>query len=113
MIRAGAARVDNGGKRQPSWWGTCQRCWGMNWLSWCHVFTRAIHRLRWDSDNAWAWCAGCHRYLDQHWEEKRAWVIAQIGESAFDRLSLAARVKGASRLDRAAIAIEIRQRTGG
>jgi len=97
MLRANAALFTDQGRDQ--WWGACERCGKTGWLSWCHVHTRACHATRWDPDNAFAWCSGCHRWLDQHWEDKRAWVIGRIGQEAFDRLTL--RAKG-SRPDKAA-----------
>ena len=84
MTRAGAALVTDEGRKQ--WWGACQRCGCKRWLSWCHVFTRATRSIRWDPDNFFAWCRGCHRYLDQHWELKQVWVMADIGPDRFDQL---------------------------
>lgn len=86
MLRAGAALVTDEGREQ--WWGRCQRCQRAGWLSWCHVITRGAWSVRWDPLNAFAWCAGCHRWMDQHWEKKREWVIEQIGAAEFDALNL-------------------------
>jgi hypothetical protein len=90
LARAGAALVvqDDG---RWSWWGPCERCKRTQWLNWCHVFTRASYSVRWDLDNAFGWCDGCHRHLDQHWEEKRDWAISRVGESAFEALKVRSR----------------------
>jgi len=88
MIRAGAALVE-GTKR--SYIGTCQKCWCVRPVCWCHIYTRAAKSVRWDLDNAFAWCSGCHRHLDQHWDEKQRWVINQIGQARFDALTLRSR----------------------
>lgn len=88
MTRAGAALVTDEGRKQ--WWGACQKCSRQRWLSWCHIFTRANLAVRWDADGSWAWCSGCHRYLDQHWELKRDWVAGWIGER-YEKLLLRSR----------------------
>jgi len=83
MLRAGAAEVAlekaNGSGFLTAWWGRCERCERERWLSWCHGVTRGTRAVRWDGDNAWAWCSGCHRWMDQHAEEKREWIIERIG----------------------------------
>lgn len=86
MLRAGASLVTDEGREQ--WWGQCQRCKLPDWLSWCHIFTRGAWAVRWDPLNAWAWCRGCHRHMDQHWEQKRDWTIERIGEEEFDAMKL-------------------------
>lgn len=91
MLHAGAALVTDEGREQ--WWGPCQYCHKDNWLSWCHVFTRGAWAARWMPSNAFAGCAGCHRWLDQHWEAKRDWVISRIGEEQFDYMKFRASQK--------------------
>jgi phage terminase large subunit GpA-like protein len=87
MARAGAAlTVDERGRW--SWWGRCQHCGKESWLSWCHLFTRGAYSVRWDPEAAFAWCSGCHRHLDQHWETKRAWAIDRLGEDKYRKLEL-------------------------
>jgi hypothetical protein len=112
MLRANAALFVDEGREQ--WYGRCQRCARERWLSWCHVITRGAWSVRWDPVNAFAWCSGCHRRLDQYAEEKRAWVIEQIGQDLYDLLVL--RSKG-SKVDYAATEVflkgEIAKLTGG
>lgn len=89
MLIAGAAVVEEDGREM--WWGKCRRCPREGWLSWCHVFTRAIAATRWDPDNTFAWCSGCHRHLDLHWKQKERWVIHAIGQERFDAVERRAR----------------------
>ena len=104
MARAGAALFTDEGRNQ--WWGRCLRCGKITWLSWCHGITRASHSVRWNEDNSWAWCRGCHRYLDQHWEEKREWIITMIGQKRFSRVLLRSRAR--NRPDLAVIEVYLR-----
>lgn len=89
MLRAGAVLIEEDGRR--SWVGNCQKCGRWRGLSWCHVFTRAALSVRWDPENAFAWCSGCHRHMDQHWEEKREYTIDRLGEAGFDALRMRSR----------------------
>lgn len=104
MLRANAALFTDEGREQ--WWGRCQKCNREEWLSWCHVITRGAWSVRWDPLNAFAWCSGCHRWLDQHAEDKRRWVIEQIGEAEYDLLYL--RSKG-TRVDYAAVEVFLKR----
>ena len=85
MLRAGATMTR---ERPERWEGACQRCSRTRPLSWCHIFTRGAWSVRWDLENSWAWCKGCHRYLDQHWEEKFEWIVRRIGPERFALLKL-------------------------
>ena len=88
MVRVDAAIYIDEGRNEKRWWGTCEHCQKVGWLQWSHMFTRGAFSVRWDLDNFFAWCAGCHRMLDQYPERKRDWVIAKIGEERFDALKL-------------------------
>jgi hypothetical protein len=122
MVRAGAAWFDNGPK-EPSWSGKCQRCRRKGWLQWCHFYSRAIHAVRWDLDNTWAFCAACHYRCDVMEPRHRmraSWFVAfvkeQIGERRFDALVLRAERPG-RRPDLTAIELylkaELKQMLGG
>lgn len=111
MLRAGAALVTDEGREQ--WWGKCQRCPKVDWLSWCHVITRGADSVRWNSDNAFAWCSGCHRWLDQHWEQKLDWVIGHIGEERWQRVRMLSNGgRGDYAAQRVAMVIEVERLTG-
>lgn len=86
MVRAGAAHYLRDG--HGAWWGTCQKCGREGGLSWCHVHTRAAWAVRWSPDNAFAWCAGCHRYLDQHFDVKERWCRRAQGDATYERVLL-------------------------
>ena len=105
MQRVGAYLVTDEGREQ--WYGKCERCTKTTWLSWCHVFSRSIHATAWDDDNVFAWCRGCHRYMDQHWEQKRDACIARIGQSRFDALKL--RAQPGRKPDYAGLELSLRQ----
>ena len=88
MLAAGASLLREGSRE--SWRGRCQHCGKDAALSWCHVITRATWGTRWDVDNAFAACSGCHRMLDQHWQQKEAWISGRLGEARWRMLLLRA-----------------------
>lgn len=52
--------------------GMCQRCGSSDRLQCAHGFSRRYLGTRWDEENAWALCAGCHVYWTHRpleWDE--------------------------------------------
>lgn len=109
MVRAGAALVQDEGRDQ--WWGECENCGRTVWLSWCHVITRGNYHVRWDEDNAFAWCSGCHRSFDVRWQLKAEWVLRRIGARRYEALMMRSRAVG--RMDYAAVRVALRARVAG
>jgi hypothetical protein len=56
-----------------------------------HCFGRGGMSTRFYELNCMAGCYGCHSYLDQHPDEKYAFWIKEIGETAFSELKLIAK----------------------
>ena len=115
MLRAGAALFIQG--EQWMWRGRCLKCRMERWLQVSHICPKGEYRaLEFDPANAFALCWRCH----MHWwhknpEEARRWAIGVMGQAAWDRLWLRARV--ASRPDwkavTLALAIECEQMAPG
>lgn len=49
----------------------CVRCESGRNLQWCHVFSRRDNHIRWETDNAFTGCAGCHLW----WHREPALAI--------------------------------------
>jgi 5-methylcytosine-specific restriction endonuclease McrA len=54
-------------------------------IQWAHIVSRSYHNTRWDLDNAFALCAGCHKFYTDRPLEWEQFVISKIGE---DKLRL-------------------------
>lgn len=91
FLRAGARMTS---EKPEAWEGCCERCGKPGSLSWCHVLTRGAWKVRWDAENSYAWCAGCHRYFDQHWDDKHEWIVERIGADGFQMLRLRKKARG-------------------
>jgi hypothetical protein len=73
--------------------GICPNC-GQTWdLQCAHGFSRSYHALRWDEENAFSLCRGCHfkythrplewdEWLKARWGEDRYWQLRQIALTA-------------------------------
>lgn len=74
---------------------TCERCGGRytpptNALHCSHFWGRARKKVRFDPDNAFAHCYGCHAYLGAHPEEFRRWAMSKLGIDRYNALMLRA-----------------------
>lgn len=73
----------------------CERC-GTQYesptigLQCSHFHGRAKKSVRWDVDNAFALCTGCHTYLGSNPNEHREFARKRLGERKFDLLTLRA-----------------------
>lgn len=58
-----------------------------------HFYSRGKWNTRYDMENCLSVCYGHHRYWDKHIEEYKAYKISQLGQQAFDLLTLRANSK--------------------
>jgi 5-methylcytosine-specific restriction endonuclease McrA len=83
----------------------CIRCGKRDRLQWCHVYSRRYRSLRWNLLNSMTLCAGDHLWWHHRPLDAMAWWREKVGPDKADRLSLAARVAGAAKLDLVAVRI--------
>lgn len=55
-------------------------------LTWAHIISRRFLNTRWDISNAFCLCWACHQYFTAHPLEWKDFVIAKIGEEAYEVL---------------------------
>jgi len=72
---------------------TCQRCHrgyevGDGRLQCAHCFGRRKESVRFDPENTASLCVGCHLFLDQNHEDKRAFFIKRLGEENYNQLMI-------------------------
>ena len=77
--------------RERSDW-TCERCdkqypeGHRGGLECSHYWGRAIKSTRWNADNCFALCTGCHALFTGRPEEHVRWVLAQLGDGLVEIL---------------------------
>lgn len=71
----------------------CQRCGtyfppgpGRCGLHLSHVFSRRKQATRFNWDNGWSLCYGCHQHFSENPKKHYEWVTEQIGEERFFEL---------------------------
>lgn len=75
----------------------CERCDaqyepGSQSLHNSHFWGRARESTRFDPENCVAHCHGCHSFLTANPELHREWKLRQIGQTAYDRLTIRAQL---------------------
>lgn len=84
--------------------GKCVRCGSREHLQWCHVYSRRYHSVRWDLDNSFVGCAGCHLFWHHQPLEAARWFATAYPERA-NRLRL--RMQTPSKPDKEAIRLAL------
>lgn len=70
--------------------GACRRCGKTTGLQCAHIVSRGYHSTRWDLDNAMCLDQGCHMYFTHHPVEWELFVVACIGQEAYNDLKVRA-----------------------
>ena len=92
---------------------TCQRCRKTylpptQALHCAHFFGRGKLSVRFDADNACAWCYGCHRWLDTHPLVKEAFFREWLGEERYNALTV--RASTPAKIDPVAVKILLNEK---
>ena len=55
-------------------------------LQWAHGIRRGRMLTRWQPDNSWALCAGCHTFMANRPEAWTAWMMKRLSEERYGEL---------------------------
>lgn len=66
----------------------CERCGKRTGLQWCHVYSRRFKSVRWDLDNSFCGCSGCHLWWHHRPTEGADWFREHVGEERYQALRL-------------------------
>ena len=93
--------------------GGCERCLSQKsdykQLQCSHVIGRNNRKVRWDEDNAFGLCAGCHMYLEHHPLEHQQLALDKLGQDKIDLLWARSHVRG--KVDIAGLILYYTQKT--
>lgn len=87
--------------------GACVKCGATSSLQCAHILSRRYMNTRFDPANAVPLCAGCHVFYTHRPLEWEDWIIERIGADAYQALRVRARSN--DKIDRIAVAAEIRR----
>ena len=71
--------------------GFCEKCGKTTYLNAHHFYSRSIRSVRWDVDNGFCLCTGCHVFSSKFSAHKTPaefveWAIEQRGQEWYDDL---------------------------
>ena len=88
----------------------CRKCGSTSYLQVAHVISRSNHAIRWDLDNLFLLCAGCHtmRRDSAHHDPLgfAEWVKEQLGQEKYEALRMRANCQ---KIDKSAVKLYLEQ----
>jgi len=91
--------------------GGCERCHAPKTsykeLQCAHVFSRRHKSTRWDEDNAYGLCFGCHQYFGENPLEYMTFAKNELGSQRFEILRL--RHETTQKMDIGAVSLYLKQ----
>ena len=67
--------------------GRCERCFKAEGLQCSHIHSRTKMSVRWELQNAFCLCSGCHKFFwHQHPIDAAEWARKKMGEVSYDLL---------------------------
>jgi hypothetical protein len=92
----------------------CRVCNSDKFLQVAHFITRSNKQIRWDLDNLFLLCSGCHQMRRDSWHKDPAsateWVNNALGTKRFKELRMRACNIGS--IDRSAVMVYLEQELG-
>ena len=84
-------------KLEKSWsekvrqYGMCEKCHKLSPLNAHHFYSRSVRSVRWDTDNGFCLCVGCHTFSSHFSAHKTPaefveWAIERRGKKWYDSL---------------------------
>lgn len=90
----------------------CRVCGSTKYLQVAHFITRSNYAVRWDLDNVFRLCSGCHMMRRNSWHKDPAscaeWVRKELGEERYNALRMRANTVG-QRIDKWAVKIYLEE----
>lgn len=74
-------------------YGMCEKCAKLSPLNAHHFYSRSIRSVRWDTDNGFCLCVGCHVFSSNFSAHKTPaefveWAIEKRGDEWYNQLKL-------------------------
>tara|TARA_R110002020_G_scaffold352987_1_gene565959 strand:- start:9757 stop:10101 length:345 start_codon:yes stop_codon:yes gene_type:complete len=93
MKRTLIKKLDTAWSKRIKQFGSCEVCGKSNRLNAHHFYSRSIRVVRWDVDNGFCLCVGCHVFSSNFSAHKTPaefveWAIEQRGNKWYDDLKI-------------------------
>lgn len=91
MKKSNIKKLDNAWSKKVREYGMCESCRKTKPLNAHHFYSRSIRAVRWDVENGFCLCVGCHVFSSKFSAHKTPaefveWAIERRGEEWYDAL---------------------------
>lgn len=91
MKKSNIKKLDKSWSEKVREYGMCEKCHKLSPLNAHHFYSRSVRSVRWDTDNGFCLCVGCHTFSSKFSAHKTPaefveWAIERRGKKWYDRL---------------------------
>ena len=91
MKKSNIKKLDKSWSEKVREYGMCEKCHKLSPLNAHHFYSRSVRSVRWDTDNGFCLCVGCHTFSSQFSAHKTPaefveWAIERRGKKWYDSL---------------------------
>ena len=91
MKKSNIKKLDKSWSEKVREYGMCEKCHKLSPLNAHHFYSRSVRSVRWDTDNGFCLCGGCHTFSSKFSAHKTPaefveWAIERRGKKWYDSL---------------------------
>ena len=91
MKKSNITKLDKSWSEKVREYGMCEKCHKLSPLNAHHFYSRSVRSVRWDTDNGFCLCVGCHTFSSHFSAHKTPaefveWAIERRGKEWYDSL---------------------------
>jgi|TARA_R100000781_G_C3996675_1_gene98834 hypothetical protein len=91
MKKSNIKKLDKSWSEKVREYGMCEKCHKLSPLNAHHFYSRSVRSVRWDTDNGFCLCVGCHTFSSKFSAHKTPaefveWAIERRGKKWYDSL---------------------------
>ena len=91
MKKSNITKLDKSWSEKVREYGMCEKCHKLSPLNAHHFYSRSVRSVRWDTDNGFCLCVGCHTFSSHFSAHKTPaefveWAIERRGKKWYDSL---------------------------
>tara|TARA_R110002020_G_scaffold5559_2_gene23010 strand:+ start:3820 stop:4161 length:342 start_codon:yes stop_codon:yes gene_type:complete len=91
MKKSNIKKLDKSWSEKVREYGMCEKCHKLSPLNAHHFYSRSVRSVRWDTDNGFCLCVGCHTFSSHFSAHKTPaefveWAIERRGKKWYDSL---------------------------
>ena len=91
MKKSNITKLDKSWSEKVREYGMCEKCHKLSPLNAHHFYSRSVRSVRWDTDNGFCLCVGCHVFSSNFSAHKTPaefveWAIDRRGDEWYNEL---------------------------